>query len=66
MNGCLGLGECKELEVFASKSIPERCSFKAVDANGQIVGVAINGVVKKPVSSLTFTLTKLASNIKFL
>lgn len=53
MNGCLGLGECKELEVFASKSIPERCSFKAVDANGQIVGVAINGVVKKPVSSLT-------------
>lgn len=57
MNRYLQLGECKELEEYASKSIPERSSFKAVDKNGKIVGVAINGIVKKPVSSLTLNAT---------
>lgn len=50
LNTFLNLGECKELEEYASKSLPERCSFKAVNSKGDIVGVAVNGVISRPVS----------------
>lgn len=50
MNTFLSLGECKELEEYSLKSMSDKCSFKAVNANGEIVGVAMNGIVKKPVS----------------
>lgn len=50
MNTYLDLGECKELEEYTLKSLPDGCSFKAVNSKGEIVGVAMNGIVKKPVS----------------
>lgn len=50
MNTFVNLGECKELEEYSLKSLSDKCSFKAVNANGEIVGVAMNGIVKKPVS----------------
>ncbi|XP_059617137.1 arylalkylamine N-acetyltransferase 1-like [Phlebotomus argentipes] len=46
LNRSLKLGECKELEIFSTESLPEHISFKAV-RNGEILGVMINGVVHK-------------------
>lgn len=43
------MGDCVELEKYATKSIGEKCSFKAVNSRGEIIGVAMNGIVKKPV-----------------
>lgn len=63
MNRYLNLGECKELEDYATKSLPERCSFKAVNSNGEIVGVAVNGVIKRPVSAIQNNLNTIFSNI---
>lgn len=42
--------DCKELEDYSTKSIVDNCSFKAVNVEGKIVGVLLNGIVKKPVS----------------
>lgn len=50
MNTYLDLGICKELEDYSIKTLPEKCSFKAVNSKGEIVGVYINGIVKRPVS----------------
>lgn len=54
LNKFVGLtndGECKDLEEYCLKSIPDRCSFKATDKkSGKIVGVILNGVISKPVS----------------
>lgn len=50
MNTYLNLGECEELEQWSLSCIPERCSFKAVNSNGEIIGVFLNGIVKKNVS----------------
>lgn len=50
LNQFLNLGECKELEKYSLKCIGERCSFKAVHDNGDIIGVFISGILKRPVS----------------
>lgn len=51
------MGECQDLEDYATKSIPDGCSFKALDSKGRIVGVTLNGIIKRPVSLLlTFLL----------
>lgn len=50
MNFYLKLGDCVELEEYATKSISEKCSFKALNARGEIIGVSMNGIVKKAVS----------------
>lgn len=49
MNTFLQLGECKELEEYATHCIPENCSFKATNSKGEIIGVFLNGIIKKPV-----------------
>lgn len=54
MNSYLNLGDCVELEEYATKSIVEKCSFKALNSRGEIVGVTMNGIVKKPVSKSNF------------
>lgn len=47
LNTSLDLGECKELEEYSVKCIPEHCSFKAVNPNGQMIGILLNGIIKK-------------------
>lgn len=60
MNTFINLGECEELEEYSLKSLSDKCSFKAVNANGEIVGVAMNGIVKKPVSDLSQSKSQLS------
>ncbi|XP_070505094.1 arylalkylamine N-acetyltransferase 1 isoform X1 [Chironomus tepperi] len=48
LNYYLQLGECKDLEEYCKKSIPDACSYKAVNSNGDIVGVYLNGIIRKP------------------
>ncbi|XP_055376448.1 arylalkylamine N-acetyltransferase 1-like isoform X2 [Condylostylus longicornis] len=48
LNKAIDLGECKELEEYSLKCIPDKCSFKAVNTNGKIIGVFLNGILKKP------------------
>ncbi|XP_037954747.1 dopamine N-acetyltransferase isoform X2 [Teleopsis dalmanni] len=48
LNTFLNLGECKELEEYSLKCIKDDCSFKAVDKNGKILGVFLNGLLKRP------------------
>ncbi|XP_031638698.1 dopamine N-acetyltransferase isoform X3 [Contarinia nasturtii] len=48
MNEYLKMGDCVELEKYTTKSIGEKCSFKALNSRGEIIGVAMNGIVKKP------------------
>jgi arylalkylamine N-acetyltransferase len=43
------MDSCIELENYTTKCIPENCSFKAVNDCGAIVGVFINGFLKRPV-----------------
>lgn len=57
LNFYLNLGECKDLEEYCTKSFKDKCSFKATNANGEIVGVMLNGVIKKPVR---FTMSYIA------
>lgn len=49
MNSYLNMGDCVELEKYATKSIAEQSSFKALNSRGEIIGVAMNGIIKKPV-----------------
>lgn len=42
MNASLVLGECKELEYFCWKRIEDNLSYKAIDANGNCVGVFLS------------------------
>lgn len=51
MNHFLQLGESKELEDWTLGCIPEKCSFKAVNSNGDIIGVFLSGIVEKSVST---------------
>lgn len=51
MNTFLDLGECKELEEYATHCIPENCSFKATNSKGEIIGVFLSGIIRKPVCS---------------
>lgn len=48
LNCYIKLGECKDLEVYCTKSISDGCSFKATNSDGEIVGVFLNGIIKKP------------------
>lgn len=49
MNTFLELGECKELEEYATHCITDDCSFKATNSKGEIIGVFLNGIIHKPV-----------------
>lgn len=49
MNTYLQIDECKELEEYATSCIPEKCSFKATNSKGEIIGVFLNGIIHKPV-----------------
>uniref|UniRef100_A0A2M3YYD9 aralkylamine N-acetyltransferase n=1 Tax=Anopheles braziliensis TaxID=58242 RepID=A0A2M3YYD9_9DIPT len=48
LNTFVKLGECKELEKYCTKSLGEQSSYKAVNSKGEIVGVILNGTIKKP------------------
>lgn len=48
LNTYIQLGECKELEEYSLKNIKDGCSYKAVDTKGKIIGVLLNGILKKP------------------
>ncbi|XP_037035334.1 dopamine N-acetyltransferase isoform X2 [Bradysia coprophila] len=48
MNTFLELGECKELEEYATHCITDDCSFKATNSKGEIIGVFLNGIIHKP------------------
>lgn len=46
MNQAIGLcndGPCAELDDYCRQCLPEGLSFKAVDKDGKVVGVMING-----------------------
>lgn len=58
LNCYVQLGECQDLEEYCKKSIPDNCSYKAVNSNGEIVGVYLNGIIRKPVSILWENPTK--------
>ncbi|KAH8394624.1 hypothetical protein KR222_000303 [Zaprionus bogoriensis] len=51
LNTFLDLGECKELEQYSTKSLSDNCSYKAVHKNGEIIGVFINGLMRRSVNS---------------
>lgn len=48
LNTYLDLGECPQLEEYASKSITDGCSFKALSPEGNIIGVFLNGLMHRP------------------
>jgi len=50
LNTFLDLGECKELEKYSLKPLPDNCSYKAVNKKGEIIGVFLNGLMRRPVS----------------
>ncbi|ALC40789.1 Dat, partial [Drosophila busckii] len=47
LNTFLDLGECKELEKYSVKSLKDNCSYKAVNKNGEIIGVFLNGLMHR-------------------
>lgn len=47
MNICLGLGDCPELEYWATKYLKDGCSFKALNMKNEIIGIILNGIVRK-------------------
>jgi len=49
LNTFLDLGECKELEKYSLKSLPDNCSYKAVNKKGEIIGLFLNGLLRRPV-----------------
>lgn len=56
LNTYLNLGECKELEIWSTQSIKEGCSFKAINSDGEIIGIFLNGLLTKPVSIYFFNI----------
>ncbi|KAH8261512.1 hypothetical protein KR044_010548, partial [Drosophila immigrans] len=48
LNTYLNLGECSDLEKYSMKSLGDNCSYKAVTKSGEIIGVFINGLLKRP------------------
>lgn len=47
MNIYLQLGDCPELEYWATKYIKDGCSFKALNTKNEIIGVILNGIIHK-------------------
>ncbi|XP_054736531.1 arylalkylamine N-acetyltransferase 1 [Anastrepha obliqua] len=48
LNKFLNLGDCPELEEYTLKCVKDNCSFKAVHNNGELIGVFLNGLLKRP------------------
>lgn len=51
-----------ELDEYATMKIGDNCSFKALNSYGEIIGVTLNAVERKPVgvfTNLTTNLTKM-------
>ncbi|EDV37500.1 uncharacterized protein Dana_GF11376 [Drosophila ananassae] len=48
LNTFLDLGECKELEKYSLKPLTDNCSYKAVDKDGKIIGIFLNGLLRRP------------------
>ncbi|XP_039484037.1 arylalkylamine N-acetyltransferase 1 isoform X1 [Drosophila santomea] len=48
LNTFLDLGECKELEKYSLKPLPDNCSYKAVNKKGEIIGLFLNGLMRRP------------------
>ncbi|XP_067629663.1 arylalkylamine N-acetyltransferase 1 isoform X2 [Eurosta solidaginis] len=48
LNTFLDLGHCPELEEYSLKCIKDNCSFKAVHNNGELIGVFLNGLLRRP------------------
>ncbi|EDW53938.1 GM18311 [Drosophila sechellia] len=48
LNTFLDLGECKELEKYSVKPLPDKCSYKAVNKKGEIIGLFLNGLMRRP------------------
>ncbi|XP_030563113.1 dopamine N-acetyltransferase isoform X1 [Drosophila novamexicana] len=48
LNTFLDLGECKELEQFSVKPLKDNCSYKALNKKGEIIGVFINELMRRP------------------
>ncbi|XP_034108603.1 arylalkylamine N-acetyltransferase 1 isoform X1 [Drosophila albomicans] len=51
LNTFLNLGECSDLEKYSMKSLSDNCSYKAVNKSGDIIGVFINGLLKRPAAT---------------
>ncbi|KAH8284584.1 hypothetical protein KR018_004943 [Drosophila ironensis] len=49
LNTFLDLGECKELEKYSLKPLGDNCSYKAVNKEGKIIGIFLNGLLRRPV-----------------
>ncbi|XP_011191301.1 arylalkylamine N-acetyltransferase 1 isoform X1 [Zeugodacus cucurbitae] len=47
LNKFLDLGDCKELEEYTLKCVKDNCSFKAVHNNGDLIGIFLNGLLKR-------------------
>ncbi|XP_017017059.1 arylalkylamine N-acetyltransferase 1 isoform X1 [Drosophila kikkawai] len=48
LNTFLDLGECKELEKYSLKPLTDNCSYKAVNKKGEIIGIFLNGLMRRP------------------
>ncbi|SPP75218.1 dopamine N-acetyltransferase isoform X1 [Drosophila guanche] len=48
LNTFLDLGECKELEKYSLKPLSDNCSYKAVNKSGDIIGIFLNGLMRRP------------------
>ncbi|EDW35641.1 GL17369 [Drosophila persimilis] len=48
LNTFLDLGECKELEKYSLKPLTDNCSYKAVNKSGDIIGIFLNGLMRRP------------------
>lgn len=62
MNVYLKMDDCIELEEWCVKNIDEGTSFKAVNTDGQIIGVILNAFMHKPVKTIKYIIFQ----IKFL
>ncbi|XP_031625920.1 dopamine N-acetyltransferase-like [Contarinia nasturtii] len=48
INHYIELGVSAELDSYTQKALVDKCSFKAVNAHGEIIGVIVNAIAKKP------------------
>lgn len=49
LNVYLKMGDCMELEEWATQNIAECTSFKAVNSEGEMIGIVLNAFMHKPV-----------------
>lgn len=49
------MGGCVELDEYATMKIGDNCSFKALNSYGEIIGVTLNAVERKPVGVSTYS-----------